>query len=436
MTQSGVVLGEHAFREVPAERARTLSPCLDRWVGLAGFLIAGLVMWHVFVPPGKGEPYYLIIFLGLTLPLVFLCYHPDPRRRKSAEVKGRGQDTDRASTADQRPPIDTPGALDWVLAGLALVVGLYPVLPVEIGAGGGGFDAFLDRNGTLSDVDIVAGTSLLLLILEAARRTTGLILPVVCLLFLGYSYYGGYLPREWVIAHAGVDFSQIINGCYLEFSGFYGTPLGAAASYIVLFNIYGAVLDASGAGKFFVDISHTVFRRSRTAPGRTTALSGFLLGTVSGSGTATTVSLSAVAWPTLRDAKYPKENAGGLLAASGIGAMLSPPTLGAAAFIIAGYLSVSYFEVLMWAVVPTLLYYLGIMLAVGADARKFGAVPVDRAAESPWRLLLRGGHHFVSLAIIVVFLTLDILPFAAVVYATVMSAVFALATKLIRVQRF
>jgi TRAP transporter 4TM/12TM fusion protein len=381
--------------------SRRLSRRWELGVRIAALIIALLVLKQVFNPFAKGNQFYLVIFLGLTLPLVFLSYRPLRRRAEP----------------------DDPGLLDQALALAALLVGLYPVL--------GGYDAFLDRQGQLSTLDIVAGGLLLVLVLEACRRSTGLILPIVCLAFLAYSYYGGYLPQSWAVAHSGVDFSQIVNALYNDASGFYGTPLDVAATYIVLFTIYGAVLDSSGAGKFFVDISFAAFRNSRTAPGRTAALSGFLLGTVSGSGTATTVSLGAVTWPMLRKAGYPRENAGGLLAASGIGAILSPPTLGAAAFIIAEYLQTSYLQVLVWASVPTLLYYLGIVLAVEADARRFGAKPVEVDSPSAWRLLLRGGYHFVSLGIIVLFLALDIPPFAAVVYASAVAASLSLIARLV-----
>ncbi|MEU0537756.1 TRAP transporter permease [Amycolatopsis tolypomycina] len=374
--------------------ARKLSGVPDRVVYFVALAVAVLVLKQVFFPFAKGNQFYLVLFLGVTLPLVFLCYRP--------RLRGR----------------DDPGWTDWALAGTALAVGLYPVLV--------GYDDFLNRQGTLSPLDIVAGALLLVLILEATRRTTGLVLPIVCLLFLAYAYYGGFLPQNWGIAHAGIDFSQIVNALFNDASGFYGTPLDVAASYIVLFTLYGAVLNASGAGQFFVDISFAAFRKSRTAPGRTTVLSGFLLGTVSGSGTATAVSLGSITWPILRKARYPKENAGGLLAAAGIGAILSPPTLGAAAFIIAEYLQTSYLKVLIWATVPTLLYYLGIVFAMEADARRFKAEAVDMPHDDPWKLLLRGGYHFLSLAIIVVFLALDIPPFAAVVYATGVAALFAL----------
>ncbi|SFR18326.1 TRAP transporter, 4TM/12TM fusion protein [Lentzea waywayandensis] len=380
------IVAEHD-EEMPS---RSLSPRWERALWIAGLLIALLVLKQVFFPFAKGSQYYLIIFLAVTLPLVFLAY-------------GRGH---------------TPPWWDWILAGLAFVVGAYPLF--------GGYDEFLNRQGQLSTLDVIAGSVLLVLILEACRRTTGWVLPVVCLAFIAYAYYGGFLPASWSISHSGIDFPQIINGFFNDSSGFYGIPLDVAATYIVLFTIYGAVLNASGAGKFFVDVSFAAFRKSRTAPGRTAATAGFLLGTVSGSGTATTVSLGAVTWPMLQKAGYPKENAGGLLAASGIGAILSPPTLGAAAFIIAEYLQVSYLEVLIWAIIPTLLYYLGIALAVEADARRFGAHPVDVDAPRFWDVLKLGWYHFLSLFIIIVFLALDIPVYKAVVYATGVAALFAL----------
>lgn len=388
--------------------SRSLSPGIDRAVGLWCFLVALFVLRQVFWPLVQGSQYYLIWFLGITLPLVFVSYRS------------------RARKADTGPE-DDPGVVDWVLAGIALLVGLYPILPMPASdLGGGGFTGFLDRQGSLLTLDIVAGSVLLLLVLEAARRTTGVVLPAVCALFFGYAYYGGYLPIGWSVSHMGLDLSQIINGLYNEASGFFGVPLDVAATYIVLFTIYGAVLDRMGAGRFFVEFSFSLFRRSGTAPGRTVATSGFLLGTVSGSGTATAVTLGSFAWPILKRAGYPQEAAGGMLAASGIGAILSPPTMGAAAFIIAEYLGVSYISVLMWAIVPTLLYYLGIFLAVEIDARRFGARRVDLDISSPWRLLARSGYHFLSLGVIVFFLAVDVPPFRAVVYATAVAALFGL----------
>ncbi|MFB9321351.1 TRAP transporter permease [Cryptosporangium minutisporangium] len=367
--------------------ARRLAGRLGLAVSAASAAVTLFAVYQALRPLPQGGQFYLILFLAAVLPLVFLSY------RSRARATG-----------------DRPSVPDWVLAATALVVGAYPVLV--------GYDAFLDRQGLLDPLDVAAGSVLLVLLLEACRRTTGWVLPAVCLLALGYCYYGGYLPQSWSIAHAGLDADQIIDALYNSGSGFYGTPLDVAATYIVLFTLYGAVLSHSGAGRFFVDLSVAAFRRSRSAAGRTAVAAGFLLGTVSGSGTATAVSVGAVTWPILRRAGYPAEHAGGMLAAAGVGAILSPPTLGAAAFIIAEYLDVSYLAVLGWATVPTLLYYLGILLAVEIDARRFGVRAVELAARSPWRLLARFGYHFASLFVILLLLFLGRPVTEAVLIAT------------------
>ena len=383
---------------------RELRGWIHHFVAGVAFAVAILTIWQVFRPLSQGSQFYLIMFLSGSLPLVYLVYR-----------SGWGR----------LDPEDRPGVLDWVLAALTLLVCLYPVLPMRIGSAGGGYNAFLDRQGTLGPLDVVMGALLLVLILEACRRTTGWALPIVCGLFLAYGYYGGLLPQGWAIAHAGLDFDQIIDALYNSGSGFFGTPLDVAATYIVLFTIYGAVLELSGGARFFVDLSVAAFRRSRSAAGRTAVASGFLLGTVSGSGTATAVSVGAVTWPIMRRAGYTPERAGGVLAAAGVGALLSPPTLGAAAFIVAEYLEVSYLTVLGWAMIPTVLYYLGIFLAVEIDARRFGMKAAHLETKSPWKLLGRFGYHFSSLIAIVVLLAVGMSATRAVVYATALAFVLS-----------
>lgn len=375
----------------------------QRLVAVVAFAVAVLTIWQVFRPLPQGSQFYLIIFLAGSLPLVYLVYR---------------------SGLGRLDPDDRPGILDWILAAVTLAVCLYPVLPLGNGSRGG-YNAFLDRQGMLEPADVVMGALLLVLIVEACRRTTGWALPIVCALFLAYGYYGGLMPQGWAIAHAGLDFDQIIDALYNSGSGFFGTPLDVAATYIVLFTIYGAVLELSGGARFFVDLSVAAFRRSRSAAGRTAVASGFLLGTVSGSGTATAVSVGAVTWPIMRRAGYTPERAGGVLAAAGVGALLSPPTLGAAAFIVAEYLEVSYLTVLGWAMIPTLLYYLGILLAVEIDARRFDMKAAHLESQSAWKLLSRFGYHFSSLIAIVVLLAIGMSATRAVVYATALAFVLS-----------
>jgi TRAP transporter 4TM/12TM fusion protein len=236
---------------------------------------------------------------------------------------------------------------------------------------------------------------------------------------MAMAYFGSSMPSPFTTAD--FQWTRLIGHNVMGTQGIFGVPLDVAATYIILFTIYGAILAASGATKFFIDLSFAAFGQSPAGPGRTVTLSGFLLGTVSGSGVATTVTLGGISWPLLKRAGYPAEAGGGVLAAAGIGAIMSPPTLGAAAFIIAELLQVSYLEVLIWATIPTILYYLGIILAIEMDARRHKTHTVAIETQSPWKLLLRFGYHFSSLAAIVFFLVLGYTPFRAVVYATVLA---------------
>ncbi|MFE3450963.1 TRAP transporter permease [Nonomuraea sp. NPDC059194] len=375
---------EDLIAEYDAERpVRKLSGWVSAVVTIISLGLALYVLWWTFFP-GAIQP-YRIGFLAVVLPLVFICFGRDKRR---------------------------PSVFDWALAALALVACLYPLVV---------FDEFIRRAFDPTTLDIVAGLAITALVLEATRRTVGWILPAVCLAFIAYAYWGGWIPIGWAIGHRGYDIDRIIVAFTMGTEGIYGVPLDVAATYIILFTIYGAVLEASGAGKFFVDVSLAAFRKSRSAPGRTVTMAGFLLGTVSGSGVATTVSVGSVAWPILKRAGYPREQGGGVLAASGIGAILSPPTLGAAAFIIAEYLRVSYLQVLLYATIPTVLYYLGIFLAIEMDARKYHthAVAVDAPRLGP--LVRRFGYHFSSLFVIIILMALGQSPFRAVVYATLLA---------------
>ena len=302
---------------------------------------------------------------------------------------------------------DNPNVLDWLLAVVAVVPFAYIVAD---------WDAFFRRAVVPTELDVVMGTLAILLTLEAARRTVGWIMPLVVVAFLGYAAFGPYVPGPF--ATASYDWERLVGHNVMGLQGLFGVPTDVAATYIILFTIYGAVLTYSGATRFFIDLSLAAFGQSAAGPGRTVALAGFLLGTVSGSGVATTVTLGGVTWPLLRRAGYPQEQGGGVLAAAGIGAILSPPTLGAAAFIIAELLNVSYLQVLVWATIPTLLYYLGIILAVEMDARRYRTHAIELDVRPAGALLLRYGYHFSSLVAIVVFMAMGLTPFRAVVYAT------------------
>ena len=298
---------------------------------------------------------------------------------------------------------------DVALALLSVAVIAYMI------AGG---DDFTDRNTHPKVWDMIFGVALMALVLEATRRTSGWTLPIVIGLFIAYAFAGPWLPHPWT--HRGYDLARLVGHMYMTLEGIFGTAVDVSATLIILFTIYGAFLQYSGAGKFFLDFSFSLLGGKPTSAGRAVVLSSFLLGGPSGSGVATTVTIGSVAYPMLKRAGYEKNAAGGLLAAGGLGAILSPPVLGAAAFLIAEYLKISYLEVIKMACIPTLLYYFSLFLMVEFDARKFGmSTTVFEQVESAWSLTKKYWYHFLSLASIVVFMMIGFSPTVSVFYATV-----------------
>lgn len=283
-----------------------------------------------------------------------------------------------------------------------------------------GGDDFTDRNTMPENWDIFFGVCLIVLIMEAMRRTNGWIMPVITLAFMAYAMLGPWLPAPWT--HKGYELGRLVGVLYMTLEGIYGVAVDVSASLIILFTIFGAFLQYSGAGKFYIDFSFSAMGGKSTGAGRTVVLASFLLGGPSGSGVATTVTLGAVAYPMLAKVGYEKNAAGGLLSAGGLGAIISPPVLGAAAFLIAEFLKISYLDVLVMAIIPTGLFYLALFLMVEIDARKYGMKegaiePVD----SLWNLTRRYWFHFLSLVSIVVFMMMGFSPVLSVFWATIVS---------------
>jgi len=264
------------------------------------------------------------------------------------------------------------------------------------------FNQFVYRSAIPNTLDMVFGVMTFLLVLEATRRAVGRALLFLVLAFIGYAFVGPYLPPPWT--HRGYDLERLVGQLYIALEGLFGVPIGVSATFIILFTIYGSFLEQSGAGKFFVDLALALTGRRRTGAGQAVTVASFLLGGPSGSGVATTVTVGAIAYPLLKKAGYDRESAGGLLSAGGIGAVISPPILGAAAFIIAEILKISYLEVLRMAVIPTVLYYLSIFMMIELDARRFGLRHVSIQAQNPWTLMARYWYLLASLVLIPAFM--------------------------------
>ena len=359
---------------------------------LALVLAAYALYWVV----GIVDPQiYRVSFLLIALAAMFLLY---PARGTSEHPSTVGAVVDAACIA------------------LALAALVWPIVD---------FDAFVLRAATPTSVDLILGVIATLLVLEATRRTTGWVLPATAALFLMYAYFGPLLDRVGMplIAHRGYSVTRIVGTLYMTLEGIFGVPLDVTATYIVLFTIYGAVLEHSGAGRFFIDWAAAAVGRSRggSGAGRTVVVAGYLMGAVSGSGVANTVMLGAVAWPMMRRGGYPADTGGAILAASGIGAILAPPAMGAAAFLIAEYLRITYLQVIAMAAVPALLYYLSVFLMVEADSRRLGVHTESPDLPSLGRVTTAGWHHFGSLLAIVVLMARGFTAFRAVFWATVLA---------------
>src|SRR6266581_826322 len=282
-----------------------------------------------------------------------------------------------------------------------------------------GGEDFTDRAAVPLPLDVVLGVIFIVLLMEATRRTSGWIMPAVAMLFIAYAMLGPYLPPPWT--HRGYTFSRLVGHLFITLEGIFGVAVDVSSSLIILFTIYGAFLQHSGAGKFFIDFSLALMGGKPNSAGRTVVLSSFLLGGPSGSGVATTVTIGAVAYPMMQRAGFEKNAAGGLLAAGGLGAILSPPVLGAAAFLIAEFLKISYLDVIWMATIPTLLYYMSLLFMVELDAKRFGAVTVPYDTSlSLWQMTRRYGFHFTSLVAVIIFMVVGYSPMLAVFYSTFM----------------
>jgi TRAP transporter 4TM/12TM fusion protein len=291
-----------------------------------------------------------------------------------------------------------------------------------------GGEDFTDRATLPNHTDLILGVLFIVLLLEASRRTIGLVVPLVALAFIAYAMAGPYLPAPW--NHRGYGLDALVGHLFITLEGIFGVPVDVSATLIILFTIFGAFLQFSGAGKFFIDFSMALMGNKPNAAGRTVVLSSFLLGGPSGSGVATTVTIGAVAYPMMQRAGFEKNAAGGLLAAGGLGAIISPPVLGAAAFLIAEFLKIGYLDVIWMAVIPTCLYYLSLLFMVELDARRFAANVVPYEQEmSLGALTRRYGFHFISLISIVVFMLWGYSPSLSVVWATVLTFALSFITR-------
>jgi TRAP transporter 4TM/12TM fusion protein len=276
-------------------------------------------------------------------------------------------------------------------------------------------DAF-SRRSTLPDpADFYLGIVAIVLLVEASRRIVGSTFTLVLVGFLLYLAFGAYLPSA--ISHRGYELDRVVGHTYMTLEGIFGVPLSVSVSFVTLFVVYGTFMDVAGAGHLWLELSLAIMGRGPASAGRGAVITTALLGGPQGSGVATTMSVTPVMWPVLKRAGYSPDMAAGLISAGGIGAVLSPPLMGAGAFLIMQFLGVSFWDVVVIVTVPTLLYYVGTFLVVELEARKHKFAPPDAPPKSALSVLRTRGHHLISLVVLVILLAMGRSPEASAIWA-------------------
>jgi TRAP transporter 4TM/12TM fusion protein len=343
-------------------------PLAVRTSWIVGTLLVGLSAFHYYTA-GFGllrEATHRGVHLALVLGLIFLVF-----------AFSRSEHDQPVKISPWRP-----GGLpwyDWLLAAAAMVTSLY--VPWE-------FDDLAFRVGDPWRIDVVFGTLMLLLVLEATRRAMGPTLPLIASIFVLYALLGPWAPG--VLVHPGTSWTGLINHLYLTSQGIYGIAVGVVATYVFHFVLFGVLATRIGLGQLFIDLATVIAGRFAGGPAKVAVLSSALLGTISGSSIANTVTTGALTIPAMIRLGYPRHFAAAVEATASAGGQITPPIMGAAAFIMVEFLEIPYREILLAALVPASMHYLGVLTMVHLEARRLGLRGLSREELPQLGVILRG----------------------------------------------
>ena len=375
---------------------------------LAGYsgLVVGVVavvmsLYHVYARLTTAPPDSLalrIITLAFSLVLAFVLF---PARK--------GGPSDRIPWTD----------LAW--AALSLVCTGYLFVRYEY------VNSRFPTADPLSAIDMAMAALAVILVLDATRRTIGVALPIVALSFITYALAGPWLPGA--LHHRGLSLEILLDQTYFTSEGIFGIPLGVAGSYVILFIIFGAFLEKSGAGQFFMNFANAIAGGARGGPGKVAVVSSSLFGTISGSAVANVMVDGWLTIPMMKRTGFKPEAAAAIEAVASTGGQIMPPIMGAAAFVMAEFLGVSYASIMLAALIPAMFYYGALFAAIHFNAIRSGLRGIPRE-ELPilGHIMLRQGHLFVPLVVIFVLL----LQGFTATYAAIISAVSVIVLSWVR----
>lgn len=315
----------------------------------------------------------------------------------------------------KKSPKDRFTRWDIILALLGLAVGLYIVLFYN--------DLQVVRGSIANNRDYFFAALAMILVLLAARRAIGPLIPIISIIFIAYAKYGPYFPG--VFGHAGLSWERIFYRMYLTYEGLFGITLSVSATYIFIFILFGAFLKASGAANFFNDLALALAGKKRGGPAQVAVLSSAMMGTLSGSAVANVATTGTFTIPLMKKIGYKPYFAGAVEAAASTGGMIMPPIMGAAAFIMSSFLGVPYLKIMAAAVLPSLLYYAGIIIMVDIEAKKLGLKGLP-ANELPTlkKVILEQGILAIPIAVIIYTLIIGKTPLFAG-FAGIISTIIA-----------
>jgi len=377
----------------------SVSPLASRAAAVIGVALCGFTVAEVNYPLLTPQS-QLVIFTTLGLVLCLL-YRPLAWTGR-ARLVGR--------------------VVDGLLLVAAVACGLFLVSQTERSLAGFRLDGLSlgNRAGQESGLDFAVGVTGLLLVFETTRRVLGNALPLLSLIFLAYAIFGAVLP-DWLFPHRGYSLSRIVSQTYLQSQGVFGIALSVMFTYVFLFVIFGALLQATGATQFIIDFARRLFRNSPGAPAKVAVVSSGLMGSLSGSAVANTATTGTFTIPMMRASGFPPHIAGAVEAAASTGGALVPPVMGAGAYMMLEMINppVTYLEIIRAALIPGILYYLSIFLIVHFYARRVGSQPmaVDAGAHARLERRFEGAIFFFALGLLIVFLLWGFTPFRAVTLA-------------------
>jgi len=335
---------------------------------IATVLAIGMSLVHMRQPLYPIDPWSLrLIHLGLGMAIAFLIF-PVGKKRKI-------------------------GVIDILLAAIAFVANGYILLFM---------DDIIARSNIPSTMDLVVGGTLIILVLEMTRRVVGLPMVIIAVAFLLYAYFGNYFPG--LLAHKGHSVKRIIDIQSLYMEGIYGVPIGASASFVMLFIIFGAFLQATKTGDFFMGLANSLAGRARGGPAKIAVLASAFFGTISGSSVANVASTGAYTIPLMKRVGYKPTFAGAVEATASSGGQIMPPIMGAAAFVMAEMTGIPYITICLGALLPAVLYFATVQYAVHLEAVKTGLKGLSKEEVPKLRQVLKDGGHLIVPLLVLVFL--------------------------------